>query len=211
MDLVEALVHIKNRAEAEALLAVCFVGQQLDACVRSLAASVEYERLLVTLGDAAAGSRNDYDAALAVSLHHSAELARRRAPHQIGACTKLLENLCRLEVSIQQYGQQNLTISQELQEHAPDVAAHKKSLGTLELALSARINGVVLFSQERLLSTAQLLQIAQQLENKNARLLETETTTSAALEKQITSNQSSQTLCEDGENSKNHNQSQTSR
>lgn len=163
---------IKSRSEAEALLTVILLGQQLDAAVRSLMASIEYEKLLLTLRDAATRSGNCYDTAVAASIHQAVELSRKRLPSQVIVSTKLIENLCRLEVSIRQYGQQNLTISQELQEHAPDVAALKLTLSAVELDLCARMNVVLRFSQESLTATAAhaIVEQAQSLQQCNYNL-----------------------------------------
>jgi len=144
---------IRNREEAEALLAVVLVGQQLDACARVLIANLEHESLLQSLRDASLVSGNDYTVALCPLLQQSLSLSRQRSPLQATLLTRLIEHLCRLEVSIRQYGMQNLTLAQELQGHAVDVAEQKRILSGMELDLCSRINTVIgLSANDKLLS-----------------------------------------------------------
>ena len=136
---------IRNRGEAETLLSVGILGQQLDACVRVLVTELEHERLIGALCDASLQSRNAFDVAIGPLLRQALYAAKMRAPLQLDLLSKLIEQLCRLEVTIRQYGIQNLTLAQELQGHT-SVAEQKKLLATMELELCTKICSVVSFS-----------------------------------------------------------------
>ena len=133
---------IRNRGEAETLLSVGILGQQLDACVRVLITELEHERLIGALCDASLQSRNAFDVAIGPLLRQALNAAKMRAPLQMDLLSKLIEQLSRLEVTIRQYGIQNLTLAQELQGHT-SVAEQKKLLATMELELCTKICSVV--------------------------------------------------------------------
>lgn len=144
----EVLPWIRNRGEAEVLLAVTIVGQQLDAFLRVHMTDIELEQFLCVLCDASLASRNMYDPALFPLLQQVIELTKLQSPHQMALIGRLMEHLCRLEVSIRQYGLQNVTLAQELHGHAFEVAEQKRALSKFELELCARINLVLGFAAD---------------------------------------------------------------
>ena len=157
MSPTRLLPLVRTRAEAEALLGVALVGQQLDACVRALVADVEHERLLRVLRESAQVSTCEFDAVLCPLLAQAIAQARQRSPVQMGLVTQLVEHLIRLEATIRQYGMLNLTLAHELQGHAVDVAKQKKCLSNAELDLCSRINAVVILaSSDNLLNFEEL-------------------------------------------------------
>lgn len=143
MKAEEVLPWIRNRGEAEVLLAVTIVGQQLDAFLRVHMADIELERFMCVLCDASLASRSMYDPALFPLLQQVIELTKLQSPHQMALIGRLMEQLCRLEVSIRQYGLQNVTLAQELHGHAFEVAEQKRALSKFELELCTRINLVL--------------------------------------------------------------------
>lgn len=140
IDCAVVLPLIRNRDEAEALLSVGLLGQQLDANVQSLIVCMEHERILLTLYETSVSSRNSYDVALVPALDRALELIRQRTPAIIGNASRLVGQLSSLETSIRQYGAQNLTLARELQRHAQDVAEQKKALSRIELNLCDRMS-----------------------------------------------------------------------
>lgn len=148
IDCEVVLPIIRNRGEAEALLSVGLLGQQLDANVHSLIVCVEHERVLLALYETSVSSQNSYDVALIPALDRALELIRQRSPAIIANVSRLVGQLSSLETSIRQYGAQNLTLARELQRHAQDVAEQKKALSRIELNLCDRISAALSLAGE---------------------------------------------------------------
>jgi hypothetical protein len=209
IDCAVVLPLIRNRDEAEALLSVGLLGQQLDANVQSLIVCMEHERILLTLYETSVSSRNSYDVALVPALDRALELIRQRTPAIIGNASRLVGQLSSLETSIRQYGAQNLTLARELQRHAQDVADQKKALSRIELNLCDRMSAALSLAGEgsvsdiaRLLATsrASIPAPTPAPDPEPAGAIVHHATASAEFPKNG-SQRSSQTMCGDEENS----------
>jgi hypothetical protein len=137
-SLVNVLPLIKNKGEATVLIAVIILSQKLASASRVLNLSVENELLFLELQKFKCSL---FEVAVRPVLSNSILLLKERLEFQVTAFNNLLEDLCRINSSLQQYGEQNMALGKELAlANCAELSQQKQGVARLELELCRRIS-----------------------------------------------------------------------
>mmetsp|Transcript_1079 Transcript_1079/g.1207 ORF Transcript_1079/g.1207 Transcript_1079/m.1207 type:complete len:440 (+) Transcript_1079:1738-3057(+) len=137
-SLVNVLPLIKNKSEATVLIAVIILSQKLVSASRVLNLSLENELLFLELQKFKCSL---FEVAVRPVLSNSILLLKERIEFQVTAFSNLLEDLCRINSSLQQYGEQNMALGKELAlAKCAELSQQKQNVAHLELELCRRIS-----------------------------------------------------------------------
>jgi hypothetical protein len=153
-SLVDVLPLIKNKGEATVLIAVIILSQKLTSASRMLNLSVDNELLFIELQKLKCSL---FEVAVRPILSNSILLLKERFQFQVTAFSNLLEDLCRINSSLQQYGEQNMALGKELAlANCAELSQQKQNVAHLELELCRRISIIKDLSRGNVLQRALL-------------------------------------------------------
>ena len=140
IDLNEILPFVKNRGEASTLITAAITSQKLYSALRMLDLSVQNELLIKNAMEKSQSLPSHLVSCIHPYFYINVSLSEQRYEFQRKYSNQILEEISRLCISLKQFGEQNLTLSQELSSvGCNDLAQHKKKIARFELDLCRKL------------------------------------------------------------------------
>ena len=185
-SLSDVIPFINNRGEATALISTIVISQQLSSATRVLHLSIAQELLLADLHeDASIASKElKYLVAICPLISTAQALVKQRFPQQVSAVNSHLDDLCRINLSLEQYSEQNISLAREL-EYAGchQLSQQKMDIAMFEQNICRRISLIKNLSRDNFtLATSDLLSTYPPLSLSTSSIARNETLGSTAKE-----------------------------